>query len=430
MRTSDYRLNAFQILSAAGTDKTKRDLYLRRLKRREAIERTTEKGEAWVPFQDGVFLCQAVDLQSELGPLLSYARLALPERGENYFLVPEKPRQRQLNERPVQGYATLLYNNRVIAYKPVERSVNVTHLLKLGDIPRPELAKFFKKNPAIMRQVHRHGDTNVLGTYMSYEDALVLSAHFNLSLEPVKRLIEFASSPGGREQLPDQPQLRDHILDEHFSSRRFPETPVQHTSPSNWLPVPEAYQSLQTYCSKQSYQSGKSFVSAISADQGVRAHQSFPSIESGDSVYQLGWGELNKDPAQQAFPTQKESQVPKTSSKSQSSAENQSSSVLDGQYDGFNSFFSNTKDPPTENKAGEIHQSEHTPSFGRIPAHVAKASPNTLLGPPYGSGFFQKSPSMQPVHPNLQPASHISSFNLEALAGDKSSFDAFRESGS
>ena len=84
MRTSDFHLNASQILAAARTLKAERANWLRRLKQRGVGNKDTEQGRSdyWVPFPDGVFLCQVVGLKSDLEPLLSYPPfLPPPNRG-------------------------------------------------------------------------------------------------------------------------------------------------------------------------------------------------------------------------------------------------------------------------------------------------------------------------------------------------------------
>lgn len=197
MRLSDLQLDACQILSAAKVTKQKRDGYFTILRKRGVVQRAApgKRGAAWVPFRDGVFLCQAVCLENELRPLLSHARLAFPKQEENYLLAPKKPRRRQLGEERAQGYAGLLYNDQVIAYdRPIERTVNAAHLLKLGGIPQRKPAEFLKQAPEIPKQAH-WGNSNVQATYISYEAAEVLAAHLDLRSDPVKRVIELASLP-------------------------------------------------------------------------------------------------------------------------------------------------------------------------------------------------------------------------------------------
>lgn len=90
MRTSDFHLNASQILRAARTQKADRDKWLGKLKRRGVGSSGAEQGSSdfWVPFADGGFLCQAVGLEGDLEPLLSYPPLlSPPNRLQNYLLT-------------------------------------------------------------------------------------------------------------------------------------------------------------------------------------------------------------------------------------------------------------------------------------------------------------------------------------------------------
>ena len=88
MRTSNFHLNASQILTAAKVEHNRRAHYLGLLKQRGVLSQAP-RHNAWVPFEDGAFLCQAIGLDGELQPLLSHANLPIPAREEeNYFLRP------------------------------------------------------------------------------------------------------------------------------------------------------------------------------------------------------------------------------------------------------------------------------------------------------------------------------------------------------
>lgn len=88
MRISDLQLNASQILLAAELPKGQKRGCMDKLKQRGVVNKAIGKAPVWVPFRDGVFLCQRVSLDVELMPLLFYASLYLPKREDNYFFQP------------------------------------------------------------------------------------------------------------------------------------------------------------------------------------------------------------------------------------------------------------------------------------------------------------------------------------------------------
>ena len=184
MRASDFHLNANQILSAGTSHRTKRTRLLAKLKSRGVESKHLEHDDdTWVPFTDGVFLCQAVELEKDLKPLLSHPSLSYPNRDENYLLSREK--------RPCLnriGYATMSHEDHFIAYRPAERTVNAPHLLRLGNISRKKLVTFFKANPKINKDI-RSGHPSVSGSYISFEDALILCTFFGISPELMRDLI-------------------------------------------------------------------------------------------------------------------------------------------------------------------------------------------------------------------------------------------------
>ncbi|PHH90254.1 hypothetical protein CDD83_4162 [Cordyceps sp. RAO-2017] len=170
MRSSDFQLNASQILTAAGLPKSQRDLYVRKLKSQGIPNPpTTGRSEFWVPFRDGVFLCQKVGLEKELKSLFSYAPHAKPDRKDNYFFE----------------IKYLHWSGQTIAYRPSEGTINAAHLLRLGGTRR-QLDQFFAKNPGIKRRVHLGKDR---GTYVSYEEARALCLYLKLNPHPIEYLM-------------------------------------------------------------------------------------------------------------------------------------------------------------------------------------------------------------------------------------------------
>lgn len=184
MRTSDYSLNATEMCAAAGLDSSKRQAYINRFKRHGVLTRDQRK--SWVPFNDGVFLCQALGLTSDLRQLFSCAPLVVPPEEVNYLLQKEK---RQLHS--PEGYQTLKWGQIDIAYVPSARTVNATHLLKLGNIRKARLKGFFSQYPDIQKSILR-GNPLVQGTYVNFDDATLFCKHFGLDLSPVHQLLELA----------------------------------------------------------------------------------------------------------------------------------------------------------------------------------------------------------------------------------------------
>jgi serine/threonine protein kinase len=188
MRISDCQLNASQILTAANLQKDERVTWLREFKERGIGGNSGKNGRLnyWVPFSDGVFLCQAVGLEDDLRPLFSYSPLTLPNREENYLLV---RRRRPIRQELQNEFAGLPCGNCVIAYQPSKRIINATHLLKASNIARHKLTEFFAKNPRITKEIINHGNRRTLGTYISFEQARVFCDYFNLNSASVRCLL-------------------------------------------------------------------------------------------------------------------------------------------------------------------------------------------------------------------------------------------------
>ena len=178
MRASDFHLNANQILSA-GTR------LLAKLKSRGVESKNLENDDdAWVPFTDGVFLCQAVEVEKDLKPLLSHPSFPYPNRDENYLLSREK--------RPClsrTGYVNVSYEDHFIAYRPAERTVNALHLLRLGNIcrtvlaPHPVLAPRLVLTPHIILASHLILDSHpILTSHSILIMAYLKARHINTSL--------------------------------------------------------------------------------------------------------------------------------------------------------------------------------------------------------------------------------------------------------
>lgn len=148
-----------------------------------------ESQHSWVPFRDGVFLCQALELFDELKQSFLKASSNIPEEEENYFLNRRRRKEklpgaflnRQRRKATLSaGYEALQWDDEFVMYMPSIRKVNATHLLKLGNIPRTQLAQFFSHNHQVSKQVVA-GNAQVQGMYIDFEDAHLLCRHFKLS---------------------------------------------------------------------------------------------------------------------------------------------------------------------------------------------------------------------------------------------------------
>ncbi|KAL8855699.1 MAG: hypothetical protein Q9178_007665 [Gyalolechia marmorata] len=185
MRKTDYRLDASQICSVAGLNKEHRRNYMNILKSHchvAQVKAQTGRDHHWIPFKDGVFLCQALKLHGELSPLLSYASADIPREEENYFLNRKRP---QANL-PVE-YKGLQWDDKLIVYMPSTRNVNATHLLKVHHVPRAKLGQFFSQNRQVSKDIVQ-GVVAYQGTYISFKDARLLCQHFHFSEDVVDEI--------------------------------------------------------------------------------------------------------------------------------------------------------------------------------------------------------------------------------------------------
>lgn len=86
------------------------------------------------------------------------------------------------------GYAGLSCGDKEIVYRPSKRMINATHLAKLGEVSQYKLLNFFAKNPQINKEIRR-GYAQISGTYISFDDAQVLCALFNIFYPSVQSLL-------------------------------------------------------------------------------------------------------------------------------------------------------------------------------------------------------------------------------------------------
>ncbi|KAJ3495419.1 hypothetical protein NLG97_g3410 [Lecanicillium saksenae] len=86
------------------------------------------------------------------------------------------------------GYAFLWQCDASVPYKPDERLINVTALVKTAEVSRARLSYFLKQTPEITKAILGGGGSIVHGTYVSYEAAEDVCAHFGLNPTPVRDL--------------------------------------------------------------------------------------------------------------------------------------------------------------------------------------------------------------------------------------------------
>lgn len=189
MRTSDYKMSATGICNAAGSEKAVRGNYMRTFRLRSLLTQIKFKGQkqSWIPFEDGVFLCQAVNLFDELKELFLQAPITVPEKKENYLLEEPKEQVRQRAKLP-DGYKALLWDEDFVAYIPLTRHVNATQLLKLNHISRSRLHSYFSENRQLPHYFVR-GSSSIQGTYVDFEDARQICRQLNLSQRPIDEIL-------------------------------------------------------------------------------------------------------------------------------------------------------------------------------------------------------------------------------------------------
>ncbi|KAK8142786.1 hypothetical protein G3M48_008265 [Beauveria asiatica] len=183
MRTSSFQINASDLFRLVQLDKRSRDNLIRKLKQHQAIEWETTKRNGWVPFRDGVFLCQALGIENELRPLLLQSRINLPRRERNYLL------------RDPHGFKVLQWNGYDLPYNPSKQIVSITALVRLTNAAWEPVYQFLRTRPKITKTVIRKGTAIFIGTYISYEDAISVGRRFNLDLATVEHLASSAPSP-------------------------------------------------------------------------------------------------------------------------------------------------------------------------------------------------------------------------------------------
>ena len=114
-------------------------------------------------------------------------------------------------------------SNSKIAYKLTAQYINVAHLGKLYNIEHYKLSQFFSDHLYIDKQVKRSSPGHLQGSYISFEDAWVLCAHFKVSYCPVERLIALLSAPvaGAHNSAPSAPAALSYITEPSYENGSY-----------------------------------------------------------------------------------------------------------------------------------------------------------------------------------------------------------------
>lgn len=213
----DCRLNATQICNAAGLTNRVRSNYLKILKGQCDITHvsfTAGPTHSWVPFKDGVFLCQVLKLCDRMKPLFLQASLDVPKEEENYLLKYQstklkrqstKVKRQSTKVKPhgtnvkrqgtklklPDGYKALQCCGKCLVYIPSTQKVHAVQLLHLSDIPnpRPKLSRFLSEHDEVPREVLK-GHPQAQGTYIGFDDARLLCKYFRISADPVDEIVK------------------------------------------------------------------------------------------------------------------------------------------------------------------------------------------------------------------------------------------------
>lgn len=186
MRTSDSYINATQLLRAAypTSAKSRRRYWLLKIKSHGMMVRQGGQDHWWLPFADGVFLCQAVGLEDELQPMILYPQLVPPRRESNYLLQKKKPSG---EAEPLDGLASIQFHGCPVAYEPDRGLINATQLLRAGKLAQANLTTFFRSFPSV-DHITRQGNGTIRGTYVSFGTARLLCQKFQIDSTPLDHI--------------------------------------------------------------------------------------------------------------------------------------------------------------------------------------------------------------------------------------------------
>ena len=172
LRKSDCWLNATEVLKMAGKTANDRNHTLRILKKHTSIQVVGRPLQSWIPYQDGYFLCEFLQLTDTLRPLLEYGKKQGMNLNDqtNYLSNPE--------------FLTVQAGQTMVSIRSADMWINVTHILKAGGYNRSEAANVRGK---VKHEILR-GDLATQGTYVDPQAGLDLCKEYKLEdLESILR---------------------------------------------------------------------------------------------------------------------------------------------------------------------------------------------------------------------------------------------------
>ncbi|KYG42068.1 hypothetical protein M433DRAFT_7455 [Acidomyces richmondensis BFW] len=196
MRKSDHYINASEIATAGGLSSVQR----RSLFRKYQIKGAKTRGHHhhWVPVNTALKLCKELKLEKELTHLFAYHNTP-PTINTELHTNPRRGAPRLLPE----GFAILSWDQIEVAYKPVGRIINATHIFKLTNLNKNLLYPYLK-TLVHTRQVK--GNWSTSGTYIVFEAAVAMCAHFHVRDQPLLQLIEDHPKETHNDELQEEQQ--------------------------------------------------------------------------------------------------------------------------------------------------------------------------------------------------------------------------------
>ena len=184
---SNHELNATEIFACAKVDRSNRLRYLKLFSKRSIGNRIGNV--KWVPFEDGVYLCHAVDLLDTLRPLLLESGKDLNPSQGNYLL--DRRRQPRSPSQLPHGFASLACGEHKVIYIPKERLVNARHVVNLSGTPTSKLTEFLARYPNNQKVFRGH--QRVQGTYVTFTLGQQLLQYLEFVCVALQELLEVAA---------------------------------------------------------------------------------------------------------------------------------------------------------------------------------------------------------------------------------------------
>ncbi|KAK5017676.1 transcriptional regulator swi6 [Cryomyces antarcticus] len=194
MRKADYWLNATQILLIAGKTENQRKEILDVLRKHTTVEvqkatKWTHHSTSWVCYEQGLLLCQALQLTDTLRPLLEH------RHGSVIF---DEQQVGQASYLP--GYLRVNTGRHMVVIRKLDLRINGTHILKAAGQDRNAMVNL--RESGIPFDIVR-GHPKCQGTYVNFSQGLELCDKYGLDV--LKRLLQRILQEHGNKQC-DPPQ--------------------------------------------------------------------------------------------------------------------------------------------------------------------------------------------------------------------------------